>query len=805
MFDNLFSPSPAVWTALAGGLIALPVLIHLINLMRHKRVEWAAMDFLLKSYRKNRNWVWLKQLLLLLSRIALLLLALLLLAQVGCNEDRIGRLLGGQTTHHYVLLDDSFSMSEQSSSGTAFDRALATLNLIGARAKNRENQKFSLLRYSLADSSPGTTNVERMDLNGELVDNLFDQRLQDVKSRIEVTALAPGPKPALQLVSELVEQQPNENAIVYVLSDFRQSDWRNVAAIDEHLTGLERSGAGIELINCASNQQVNLAVAELTPTGNVRVAGTPLMVRVGIKNCSNQVANKVQVQIESIKFDLPRSDAGPQELRAEIESLPTVFIDRIEPGKIEFREFPVYMNQVGTHAVRARLSEDPISVDNVRYEVIGFEPSARVLIIDDAAQRNADFLALALSPGGMTGIAPDVKTKEFLRDASVDAINVYDVIFLCNVDQLDESAARNLETFVQGGGGAGFFLGPETNESWFTQALYREQSGMFPLPLAEEIDIPEMLTEKVPDVAPLDHPLFPRGMNNAFLQLVQVKRIVAPPADWNSGDSTTVSIAANVRGNQDWPLIVHGQFGQGNVVVFTTTAGPFWNNWCRNGTFPPLMLLVENLLADGRYTQSETVTGQVVTMDTDVAEFSRDYTMVIPSGAVDGDPVETRIVAASKLELNSEDPGLYRLTLGGNRRLVSLGDTDLPGIYDVWLNRSDAGYEVRRSAINVNLQESDTQLANPQSILAQVTEAKPNFADWNQFDPEPDQQRGSTLARLFLCLLVGLLVTEQILAFICSFHAKPLSRDSVRFRREHGPISNPRHTPVESASAGKPS
>ena len=56
-----------------GGLLAAfaaaPVLIHLINMMRHRRVKWAAMEFLLQSYKKHRNWIWLKQLLLLAMRI----------------------------------------------------------------------------------------------------------------------------------------------------------------------------------------------------------------------------------------------------------------------------------------------------------------------------------------------------------------------------------------------------------------------------------------------------------------------------------------------------------------------------------------------------------------------------------------------------------------------------------------------------------------------------------------------------------------------------------------------------------------
>ena len=55
-----------VHPALLWGLLlaGVPVLIHLIN-MRHRRVQWAAMEFLLVSQKKNRTW-FCSQLLLLL-------------------------------------------------------------------------------------------------------------------------------------------------------------------------------------------------------------------------------------------------------------------------------------------------------------------------------------------------------------------------------------------------------------------------------------------------------------------------------------------------------------------------------------------------------------------------------------------------------------------------------------------------------------------------------------------------------------------------------------------------------------------
>ncbi len=69
---------PLTWGFL---LVAVPILVHLINMLRHRKQPWAAMDFLLESYRRNRRWVMLKQWLLLASRILIMLLLVAMLAK----------------------------------------------------------------------------------------------------------------------------------------------------------------------------------------------------------------------------------------------------------------------------------------------------------------------------------------------------------------------------------------------------------------------------------------------------------------------------------------------------------------------------------------------------------------------------------------------------------------------------------------------------------------------------------------------------------------------------------------------------
>src|ERR1700677_3345350 len=105
------------WFMAAGGaLVASPILIHLINRMRFKRIRWAAMEFLLKSQKRNRRRLIIEQLILLLL---LVLLAAFLLARYlySGSEDAGG-------AKHYVIVDNTLSMTdhwkEEGKTTTAF-------------------------------------------------------------------------------------------------------------------------------------------------------------------------------------------------------------------------------------------------------------------------------------------------------------------------------------------------------------------------------------------------------------------------------------------------------------------------------------------------------------------------------------------------------------------------------------------------------------------------------------------------------------------------------------------------------------
>ncbi|MFK7819117.1 MAG: BatA domain-containing protein, partial [Planctomycetaceae bacterium] len=61
-----------------AALVSIPIIIHFLNRMRFKKVRFAAMEFLLKSDKRNRRRVMIEQLLLLAMRCAMVLLLVLL-------------------------------------------------------------------------------------------------------------------------------------------------------------------------------------------------------------------------------------------------------------------------------------------------------------------------------------------------------------------------------------------------------------------------------------------------------------------------------------------------------------------------------------------------------------------------------------------------------------------------------------------------------------------------------------------------------------------------------------------------------
>src|SRR5438309_10386341 len=97
-----------IWGTLLG---VIPIIIHLLNRRRFRRVEWAPMRYLKLTSQRNRRRIQIEQLLLLLLRIALPVLLFVFLARPVVHPTGLERWLGGGgRSRQVILLDDSLSL-----------------------------------------------------------------------------------------------------------------------------------------------------------------------------------------------------------------------------------------------------------------------------------------------------------------------------------------------------------------------------------------------------------------------------------------------------------------------------------------------------------------------------------------------------------------------------------------------------------------------------------------------------------------------------------------------------------------------
>lgn len=777
-----------------GFLLTLaPLLIHLINLMRRKRVEWAAMEFLLQSYKKTRHWVWLKQLLLLLARMLAVALVVALLAQLRTRDQWLA-MFGGQTTHHYVLLDDSFSMSERTARTSAFDVAREAVTAIAQRAVNGEgSHRLTVIRYSRADQKNSGDSIPNSaavaDFNADLVSTTSKEALDERRRQLEVSSLASGPGPALKMVRQLIDEAPSESAQLYVVSDFRRRDWTQPAEVRDQLQELQTQGVELTFVECARAGEDNLTLLEVAPTDDTRAAGVPLFVQIKVKNHSAKAVQRVQLKVRSTYYP----PTNPAQFNAEkyagvTEDIGTLLIDEIGPGETISRRVQVYFPQPGKHVVEATLPEDAIAADNQRHCVIDFPDGQPVLIIDGSdEQKHAYFLEAVFRPleRSNTGIRPEARPVSFLRDATPEKLQEYAVVYLLDVLRLDERAAANLEDYLRSGGGVCIFAGENIDPPHYEKQLYREGQGFFPAPLGEagtlppstqsaaaptsdDEALPAVGSGDVPDIELTNHPLFSFFLSetNPLIRGVLVDKYRKLAGNWKPDTSSTTQIIARLRDGS--PLVLERPYGKGRVLAILTTLAPQWNDWAKNPSFIVLLLKTQAYLASPTRFDDPRLVGTPLDVKLSAEEFRRELLFTYP-GAKEGERsgIEQTAIAAA------DDPQLLLSSLGRTGRdRTRDGQTDRPGIYEAWPITLKGEFAPRRWALNVFAEEGDTASMDSTELTRVLQPLKVNIRRAEELLTDEDDTRGANLTASLFAGLIGLLMLEQWLAYLASYHVQ---------------------------------
>ncbi len=689
------------------------------------------MEFLLQSQKVNRTWIILKQLLLLMMRMAAIVAVVLIVAQ-PILRNQFGQWFGNTKTHHIVLLDDSFSMSDRWAGTSAMDEAKTVIERIAAEsAREVQPQLFTILRFSRVSMQDHGL---RPDMLKEPVNNDFAGRLEDTLDEIETSQTSAGPSRAVEAIGQLLGDD-GQRQIVYIISDFRAKEWNDPTELKRQLLELGTSGAELHLVGCVETMRPNLAITSLAPQPGIRTAGVPWPVEVAVKNFGETTAREVSVLLEE-----------------DGHVRPAVTISEIPPGRVVKGRFSVYFPTPGWHEITARLESDAVAADNFRCATFNLPADVPVLIVDgDTAARDAKYLSVASSPGGpvRTGIRPQIETPRFL---SIQPLDEFHAINLVNVERLDVAAVEALEQYVSNGGGLALFLGENSSSQFLNEEFYRNGEGLFPVPIAAQEELPIDRLENAPDLQVGDHFIFRvfAEKRNNFLDTVLVHRYFAVPDGRRPADDSATRVIARLRNGA--PLAVDRSFGAGRVVAFLTTAAPVWNNWALN---PSFVVAVQDMQAYLSGRPSEAALHQVgskLELTLDAAEYQPQVRFVAP------EPDATTTVVVDAV------PG------ADGSLTVSFSETGTSGIYEALMRKTDGSETTERFAFNVDPSEGDLKVVSGAELAARLPNVKYDYRRAAAFQYELGELGGANVSDWLLYLLVVLLICEQIVAWWVSYH-----------------------------------
>lgn len=611
--------------ALGAAFVALPIILHFLKRKR-KPVMWGAMRFLIEAYRRKRRRMTLEQLLLLLTRCALVLLFALAIGQP---------IFGGAGTQTgprelYIVLDDSISSANRSGGATDFDshkaRAIALLDTLAPEAGDRAGLVLA--------SSPSRGVITPASSDIAAVRRAIEQA-----ERTDASADLEG---SFNLIGEAIAtDEENAPAVtVAVVSSLREGS----IDPDRPLPRLASDSRRVSVIASvpATEPVVNFAIAGVEPLRNV-VLGEA------------ERDGQATVIVERSGADIGETASVQVSLAIEGTNNATTGLADFEPGQTSAElmlSFAMPSADVSrTPTLVASLPSDSNNADNsvitpidrrsvLRVGVIASRPLVGQVGIDRFTP--ADWIRLALSPGESTGELRIVDTTPSLIDAP--RLATLDAVFLLEPDELADDGWSMLRRFVDRGGL--LIVTPPAKDSvqLWTDSM-TEALGLSWSISREPVSIPGDARIDTDSRAPSDRLLAmiagELGQLSSGVSFTKLLPIIPEQDDDPSilrlTDGSTLLAAAR-------PETVTGRVSPGLVVFL---ASPTSLDWTDLPTRPLMVPLVQELIRQGIGLAADRALRTAGDASTQMPTASE----IVSS---EGDPVEAPIRLAGRYELRDE-------------------------------------------------------------------------------------------------------------------------------------------------------
>jgi hypothetical protein len=545
---SVFFLYPAFLFGLAAA--ALPILIHLLNRRRLKRIKFPAVRFILLSQKRiSRSYRLRHWLLLALRTLAVICLALLLANPIF--QTGAGLFAGGGPVLLVVVLDNSLSM-KWAGDGNGFKQAKEAARLLIAGLN--DGDRAALIPTNLDGKESFRLKSQKDVLLREL-------------NAIEIADGTANLSAALGKAYELLQEPAGEKDIRFI-TDLGLTGWDQFS-----LASMKRVDPSIalKLIHIGRKQPpLNGAIKEIRLASQGIGVNLPVVIEATVANFG---AGEIKDLLVQLSIDGQNKE----------QKLATV------PPKSETTvTFQTRIAQPGGHSGQVTVKKENFAGNAVANFTLDAQEKLRVLVVDgdpqtSLVQSESFFLIRALNPAGERDSSlflPTVIVADGLNAANLDS---YQVIALLNVAALPDGFVAKLPNYLRQGGGLLIFAGDKLQAENYNQKL----GQVLPAQLRDKKTGAEANAEKI-DKLDLTHPALQIFTDPILQESLKSARV------WSYLRGSGKALIALANGD---PLLLEQKVGAGKVMLLTSSADRDWNDLPVKTVYLPLIQSLSQYLA----------------------------------------------------------------------------------------------------------------------------------------------------------------------------------------------------------------
>ena len=518
---------------IALAALAIPILIHLFNFRKYKKVYFTNVHYLQEIQQETKKQSQLRQLLILLARLLAIASLVIAFAQPYIPASKQQKKLTGQRAVS-IYLDNSFSMEAIATEGKLID--VAKTKALEIASAYPQSDLFQLL-----------TN----DFEGRHQRFVSQEEFRKLVEEVQVSAASRMIPEVITRQNDLLEDNQKVSKDAYLISDFQKNTASLVQAKPD-------STVSWFLVPLVAEKKDNLYIDTVFFISPVHQPGQQVSLRVRIHNASGESLEKIPVKltINNVQTALSSFSVGAN-ATTEVTLPFTENTSGIQYGQVEIVDYPIVY-------------------DDKFYFSYPVLPSIPVLCINEKGE-NSYLNALFENDSTIRF------TNSQVRQLDYGNLFANALLILNSPEEISSGLAQELNRYLQAGGNLVVFPPVKGKTDSYNALL-----SLFSLPGYTGIDTVKQRITAINVESTIYNDVFEKNgsgkvvlPDNIDLPMVQKHYVLLQ--EIRSGEEVLLKL----QNNQ--PFLISAPVGKGRVYIFSAPADDAWTMFPKHMIFVPTL------------------------------------------------------------------------------------------------------------------------------------------------------------------------------------------------------------------------